>query len=85
MAGSRTGARTFLNLIQKLCKLSHIAGFRAGLRQILGPDAADELYGFWTPACEYVESLVALDDYFNKRDATPGTDIADDDEDSAFG
>lgn len=85
MAGSRSGARTFLDVAKKACQLSHIPGFRAGLNRILGPTAGTELWGFWEPFCQYVESLIALDDYFNKRDATPGTDIADDDEDSAFG
>lgn len=85
MAGRRSGARTFLNVVLQACRLSHIAGFRTGLRNILGADPADELYGFWTPFCEYVESLVALDDYFNKRDATPGTDTAEDSEDSGLG
>lgn len=85
MAGQRSGARTFLEVAKKACQLSHIPGFRAGLRRIIGAAPADELWGFWEPFCQYVESLIALDDYFNKRDATPGTDIAEDDEDSAFG
>jgi hypothetical protein len=54
------------------------------LRQILGTDAGDELWGFWDPFCQYVESLIALDNYFNKRDAGL-PDIAEGDEDGPFG
>jgi len=83
MAKTRTGARTFLFLLQKCCRLSHIAGFRQGLTQILGPDAANDFYTLWTPACNMLESIIALDDYFNKRDATlPDTDGS---EDAPFG
>ena len=85
MAGTRSGARTFLDVTAKACRLSHIAGFRAGLRKILGAAPADELWGFWEPFCQYVESLIALDDWYNQRDATPGTDTADDSEDSGLG
>jgi hypothetical protein len=85
MAGQRNGARTFLEVVKHACHLSHIPGFRAGLTRILGAEPADTLYGFWTPFCSYVESLIALDDFFNKRDATPGTDTADDSEDSGVG
>lgn len=66
---TRNGARTFLDLGVKLCKLSHLPGFRLGLRKILGPTVADELFGFWTPFCQYLESLQSLDNYFNMRDA----------------
>ena len=83
MGTQRNGARTFLNLAVKLCRLSHMPGFRLGLRKILGNDPADELYGFWTPFCLYVESLTSLDDYFNMRDATL-PDMADG-EDAPFG
>ena len=83
MAKTRTGARTFLFLMQRACRLSHTAGFRTGLTQILGPDAATDFYTLWTPACTMLESIIALDDYFNKRDATlPDTDGS---EDSPFG
>lgn len=56
-----------------------MAGFRTGLTQILGPDAANDFYSLWTPACNMLESIIALDDYFNKRDATlPDTDGSED-------
>lgn len=79
MGTTRNGARTFLFVVQKACKLSHLPGFRNGLTTILGPDAAADLYALWTPLCEMVESIIALDDYFNRRDATlPDTDGSED-------
>lgn len=83
MGATRNGARTFLTVVNHACKLSHLPGFKGGLYAILGTDAGVELYGFWTPFCQYVESLVALDDWFNKRDATQ-PDI-DGGEDMPFG
>jgi hypothetical protein len=47
-----------------------MAGFRSGLTAILGPDSANDFYVLWTPACNMLESIIALDDYFNRRDAT---------------
>jgi hypothetical protein len=83
MGVNRNGARSFLDLVQKMCKLSHLPGFKAGLNKILGPDAGTELWGFWNPFCLYVESLIALDDHFNRRDATlPDIDGS---EDAPFG
>lgn len=56
-----------------------MAGFRTGLTQILGPDPANDFYTLWTPACNMLESIIALDDWFNKRDATlPDTDLSED-------
>jgi hypothetical protein len=79
MGSSRNGARTFLTVIAHACRLSHLPGFRSGLDTILGPDAAADLYGFWTPLCSFVDSLIALDDWYNKRDATlPDTDGSED-------
>jgi hypothetical protein len=79
MAKTRTGARTFLFLMQKCCHLSHMAGFRSGLSTILGPDSAADFYALWTPACTMLESIIALDDWFNKRDATlPDTEGSED-------
>jgi hypothetical protein len=79
MAKTRTGARTFLFLMQKCCHLSHMAGFRGGLTTILGPDSAADFYALWTPACTMLESIIALDDWFNKRDATlPDSDGSED-------
>lgn len=69
MGVTRNGARTFLDIAVKACRLSHMPGFRAGLRKILGTDAGDQLYEFWTPFCLYVESLTSLDNFFNMKDA----------------
>lgn len=83
MGTTRNGARTFLELVVKMCRLSHMPGFRQGLRTILGNDAGDELWGFWNPFCVYVESLLALDDKWNRRDASlPDIDGS---EDAPFG
>jgi len=79
MGKTRNGARTFLFILQKACHLSHMAGFRNGLSTILGPDAAADFYALWTPACTMLESIINLDDYFNKRDATlPDSDGSED-------
>jgi hypothetical protein len=67
---TRTGARTFLFVVQHACKLSHTAGFVGGLRTIIGSDDADTLYALWTPFCSLLESLISLDDWWNRRDAT---------------
>ena len=84
MGARRNGARTFLDVLQAACKLSHLPGFRAGLDKILSPTVSAELFGFWEPCCQYIESLIALDDYWNKRDATL-PDAAEGDEDGPFG
>lgn len=70
MGTQRNGARTLLELIAKACKLSRLPGFRSGMAAILGNDVATEFLGFWDPLCLYVDSLIALDNYFNKKDAT---------------
>ena len=67
---ARNGARTFIDLMTKVCRLSHTKGFQLGLRQILGADAADDFYALWTPACAIFESIQGLDDHFNRLDAT---------------
>lgn len=64
------GARTFLTIIAKACRLSHLPGFSLGVNRILGPGAAEDLLAVWGPLCALVEGLIASDDYFNKRDAT---------------
>lgn len=66
----RTGARTFLDVVHKACKLSHTPGFRTGLIGILGPTQANALLGYWDPLCVFVEGLVALDNAFNRVDHT---------------
>ena len=68
MGFQRNGARTFLDVMNKACKLSHLPGFRAGLGRIVGEAQADSIYGLWTPLCSVIEALVATDNYFNQRD-----------------
>jgi hypothetical protein len=64
----RNGARSFLDLASKLCKLSHLPGFKAGLGRIVGNAQADSIYGLWTPLCSVIEALVATDNYYNQID-----------------
>lgn len=66
----RTGARTFLNVIARACKLSHIPGFRGGLNQILSVEVTDRFYMVWTPFCAFVDTLVEADNWYNKKDHT---------------
>jgi len=68
MGQFRNGARTFLNILAKACKLSRMPGFVAGGRSILGTDGFDELYALWVPLCAAVDALVALDNYYNQID-----------------
>lgn len=68
MGSTRNGARSFLDLMAKACKMSHMPGFVAGMRLILGEENADTLYALWTPVCSFVEVLIASDNWFNKAD-----------------
>lgn len=68
MGVTRNGARTFLNVVHKACKLSHLAGFRQGISQILGEPTATNLLGLWDPFCAAVEALVGLDNWYNQKD-----------------
>lgn len=70
MPKTRTGARTYLFVIQHACKLSHTAGFVDGLRTIMGSEDADTLYSLWTPFCSLLEGFISADDWWNKRDQT---------------
>lgn len=68
MGFNRNGARTFLDVIAKACKLSRLPGFQGGLRRILGNAEADTLLAVWEPFCAVVDILVATDNWYNKRD-----------------
>lgn len=68
MGTLRNGARTALNLLHKVCKLSHLPGFRSGLNSILGVDDTDSFYIAWTPLCNFIELLVANDNFYNQID-----------------
>ncbi len=77
MGITRNGARTFLTVIQKACKLSHLAGFRTGLSNILSPADATTIFGLWDPFCAAVELIIASDDWFNKKDNTSPSEGGD--------
>lgn len=70
MGTRRNGARTFLNLGQQMCQLSHLPGFRPGLARILGEAGAGDLLPVWDAFCAALELIIAADDHFNKVDAT---------------
>jgi len=68
MGITRNGARTYLDVIAKACKLSRLPGFRSGLTTILGTGNAAELFAAWEPFCLIVDGLIAGDDFFNRKD-----------------
>jgi hypothetical protein len=70
MAKQRTGAREWSNIILKACRLSHNPGFKPALDAILGEIGASDVWGPWTGFCLAFETIVANDDFFNKKDAT---------------
>ena len=68
MGTIRNGARSVLNILAKACKLSHLPGFRPALNGILGVDVTNDFYVVWTPLCNFVETLIAADNWFNQID-----------------
>lgn len=68
MGQIRNGARTFLELTAKICKLSRLPGFRVGMRQILGAETADPILAAFDPFCALVDAAIATDNYFNQVD-----------------
>jgi hypothetical protein len=79
MGNQRNGARTSLNLIAKVCRLSRTPGWRVGITQILGSTDATDFYAVWEPFCAVVDILVAEDNFFNQidyQDETP--DLSED-------
>lgn len=78
MGDIRNGARTFLNLLAKACKLSKLPGFRKGMATILGDDVAASFFDLWDPTCSFVDALIGLDNWYNQRDTLnddgPGED-----------
>jgi hypothetical protein len=79
MGIARNGARTFLSILAKACKLSHLPGFRAGLTGILGAEDATAFFTVWLPLCQFVDLLIGLDDWYNKKDATSPSDTGGED------
>ena len=78
MGSIRNGARMFLNLLAKCCKLSRISGFRTGVTQILGADNAGSLFAVWDPLCAVVDLLVGTDNWFNQIDYQSETSGSED-------
>lgn len=70
MGTQRNGARTMLDIISKACALSHLPGFTNGIIRILGPADGATFMALWEPLCILVDQLRALDDHFNRVDAT---------------
>jgi len=78
MGTQRNGARTLLDLMAKACKLTHLPGFITGLNQILGSDEAASFYALWSPTCQFVEGLIAADNFYNQIDYTEETSGSED-------
>lgn len=68
MGSFRNGARTGLALLQKVCRLSHLPGFRTGVTTILGSENSTTFFTLWDPLCAFIDTLVAADDFFNRID-----------------
>lgn len=83
MGSIRNGARSFLDVLAKGCKFSRMPGFRAGLTLILGANDAQTLMSLWEPACAFVDTLIAADNFFNQKDATD-TDASGEDVNPLF-
>ena len=78
MGSIRNGARTFLVGMAYACKLSRMPGFRNGLRSILGSENGDAVFALWEPLCLIVDSLIAADNYFNRKDYLDDDDTGED-------
>jgi hypothetical protein len=77
MGDIRNGSRTALDLMAKVCKLSRLPGFRAGMATILG----EEWTAFQVPfdaLCLAVDALIAADNFYNKIDFVPETTGSED-------
>ena len=79
MAGKYHGAREFLDLIVKLCRLSHTPGFVLGLQTIMGINEAADVYTAWTTVCNIIDLAVAADDHFNQVDTVNEGDAGGED------
>jgi hypothetical protein len=81
---TRTGARSFLDILLKACRLSHTPGFVAGMAVIAGPAFTAEFMAAWSPVCLVLEAASAADDEFNRKDATsPSALDSEDDNEGA--
>ena len=79
----RTGARSFLDIMQRACKLSHMPGFQPAVRRILGPTTADPIIAAWVALCALIEAAIAADNWYNKIDSSAPSPV--DNEDTAPG
>lgn len=68
MGDIRNGARTALNLMAKMCKLSRVPGFRSGVIGILGGEVAGDFFLLFDPLCTFVDLLIGADNWFNQID-----------------
>lgn len=68
MGVNRNGARTSLDLLKKVCQLSHLPGFVQGVRAIIGEPETTELLAAWATVCTIVEALIAADNFYNRID-----------------
>ena len=71
MGDFRNGARTTLNLLGKICRLSRLPGFRAGIGHILGATVAADFFIVFDPLCSLVDTLIAADNWYNQFDYHP--------------
>ena len=72
------GARSVLNLMRKICRLSHTPGFRPAIISIIGGTEATEFFLLFDPLCVFVEVLIASDNWFNQIDFVPDASGAED-------
>lgn len=67
MGTRRNGARTHLDLAKRVCELSRLPGFRAGIIEILGDGSTAYLSAF-DIFCVAVDALIAADNFYNRID-----------------
>lgn len=79
MGAVRNGARSFLNALRAACRFSRMPGFQLGMIAILGDTTQlSNLLSAWEQVCVIVDNLIALDNFYNQIDATPGDGAAED-------
>jgi hypothetical protein len=64
----RNGARSYLNLAKKICTLSRLPGFSAGMVAIVGVDDAQAIAVAFEPWCAVIDILISADNYYNQID-----------------
>jgi len=76
----RTGARSFNDIIRKACRLSHIPGWAGGMEEILGEVGFADIAPLWYAFCAAFETLMSLDDHFNREDRSEPNPTGGEDE-----